>query len=319
MKLFIQLSIGLLLNMLCLTAGFTKVVAQASDANNSQESISSPHSGAKTVLDEEQEQTNNPYLEYNRNSINPIPEPNILFRKRVWREIYLKERKNKPFFSREKEITKLIIEGVKEGALTPYTDEKLTTAMTKEQFLENLSLPHQEALSEQEKALGFTEDAGWEAKKDVKANDKDKPKEKEGEYFLPNEVTTLEIMEDVIFHKVHATFVYDIQTVKLIIPADKFPTGLRKVVATFKYKDLAAYFDSKPKEALWINMKNNAANIKLTEAMELRLFDSRIIKIENPDDLNVDDIYNKTPKHNLYASQQLEEQLIELEQFLWEN
>lgn len=319
MKLFIQLSIGLLLNMLCFAAGFTKVVAQTSDANNSQESISTPHSGAKTVLDAEQEQTNNPYLEYNRNSINPIPEPNILFRKRVWREIYLKERKNKPFFSREKEITKLIIEGVKEGALTPYTDEKLTTPMTKEQFLENLSLPHQDTLSEHEKALGFTEDTGWDAKKDVKADDKDKPKEKEAEYFLPNEVTTLEIMEDVIFHKVHATFVYDIQTIKLIIPADKFPTGLRKVVATFKYKDLAAYFDSKPKEALWINMKNNAANIKLTEAMELRLFDSRIIKIENPDDLTVDDIYNKTPKHSLYASQQLEEQLIELEQFLWEN
>jgi len=318
--LFTRLSI-VLVSMLCLDSVPQKVTAQVPDPNNSQEgNISGSHTSAKTVLDEEQEDINNPYLEYNPNSVNPIPVPNILFKKRIWREIYLQERKNKPFFSRNKEITKFIIDGVKEGRLVPYKDEKLIEKMTKEEFLENLRLPQHEALSAHEKALGFADDSGWDDKKTTTSDKKDeKAKEVVVEEFLPNEITTLELVEDLIFNKVSATFIYDIQTIKLIIPAEKFPTGLRKTVGTFRYKDLAAYFDSKPKEALWVNVKNSAANIKLTEAMELRLFDSRITKIDNPDDKAIEDIYNKTPKQSLYASQELEEQLIELDQFLWEN
>jgi len=193
--------------------------------------------------------------------------------------------------------------------------------LTKEQFLENLRIPQQETLSAHEKALGFADDSGWDDKKAPAGGKKDaQAKEKEAlEEFLPNEITTLELVEDLIFNKVSSTFVHDIQTIKLIIPAEKFPTGLRKTVGTFRYKDLVAYFDSKPKEALWINVQNSAANMKLTEAIELRLFDSRITKIENPDDKAIEDIYNKTPKQSLYASQELEEKLIELDQFLWEN
>ncbi|MEM7055907.1 MAG: gliding motility protein GldN, partial [Bacteroidota bacterium] len=255
----------------------------------------------------------NPYLEHNPNSLNPIPEAHIMFRRRVWREIYLQEKQNRPFFVHDKEITKLIIEGVKHGALTPYTDESLTTEISKEQFLENLSLPKEEVLSAEEKALGFTDDAEWGDEMPHA------PATTEEDYFLPNEVTTLELMEDVIFDKVSSVLIHDIQTIKLIIPAYKFPTGLRRVVATLRYKDLAAYFDSKPKEAVWVNVRNNAGNIKLTEAFELRLFGSRIVKVENPYNATVDDIYHKTPRAGIMASQQLEEELIELEYFLYEN
>ena len=298
-----------LLAIFCFSANAWADAAQAGDSNPAADM-------QKSALHQEQTPTgpsNNPYLEFNENSVEPIPEPYILFRRRVWREIYLKERQNKPFFARDREITKLIVEGVKAGILTPYMDDSLTDEMSTEQFLENLHLPKEEGLSAEEKALGFTDDTGW----DNKATNK--PVVKEEESFLPNEITTLEIMEDVIFHKVSARLIYDIQAIKLILPADKFPTGLRRVVGTFKYKDLAAYFDSRPKEAAWINVKNNAGNIKLTEAFELRLFGSRIVKVENPDDSNVDDIYNKTPQSGLMASQQLEEELIELEYFLWEN
>ena len=313
MKVF-SLSSMLLLGTLYTWASYPKIFAQG--VNNSQEaqSLLSP----QTVLNGNEEQVDkDPYSDYNKNSVTPIPEPNILFRKRIWREVYLKERRNKPFFSRGKEITKFIVQGVKDGILIPYADEELTLPLTKEQFLENLSLPEEEGLSSQEKALEASEENAWNNKKTT-ITVKEQPKIREKEYFLPNEITTLELIEDIIFHKVSSTFVHDIQLIKLIIPAEKFVTGLRKTVGIFKYKDLAAYFDAKPKEAIWVNVKNNAGNLKLTEAIELRLFDSRIVKIENPDDLTVDDIYNKGPKESLQASQELEEELIELEQFLWE-
>ncbi len=311
MRIFSLLLIGL---TICFSANAWAQLPEAT--NTSQEASSAEVDNPEPTPEKAAgpEDKNNPYLEFNPNSVNPIPQPHIMFKKRVWREIYLKERQNKPFFSREKEITKFIIEGVKAGVLKPYTNDSATTEMPMEQFFENLALPKDEGLSADEKALGFTDDTGWNDKVPNSTG-----AAKEEDYFLPTEITTLELMEDIIFDKVSSKLIYDIQSIKLIIPADKFPTGLRRVVATFKYKDLAAYFDSRPKEAVWVNVKNNAGNIKLTEAFELRRFGSRIIKIENTEDANVDDIYNKTPKSGLMASQQLEQELIEMEYFLWEN
>ena len=122
-------------------------------------------------------------------------------------------------------------------------------------------------------------------------------------------------MEDLIFHKVRSVQVYDIQSIKLIIPEDKFETGLRRDVAIFKYKDLATYFDEQG--VVWHNVHNRAADIKLTEAFEQRLFSARIVKLENPDDSTIADIYNKNPKDAARASKALEEELLEQEQFLW--
>lgn len=323
MKLFSRSSI-ILLNLFFIQASLSMSLAQAFDDadNNSQqgEVSSSPTPNEPTPTNELE--GSNPYAEYNKNSLKPIPEPTILFRKRIWRQIYLKESKNKPLFARDKEITKFIVEGVKEGILQPYTDETFLKEMSKEQFLENLKLPKEEGLSEQEKALGFTnEDSGWGDSQAATPTspEQGKEKEKEVEYFFPNQITTLELVEDLIFNKVNSSFVNDVQAITLILPEHLFPTGLRRIVGTFKYKDLAAYLDNKPKEALWINVKNSAGNMKMTEAIELRLFDSRIVKVENPDNLTVDDIYNKTPNASLQASKQLEEELIELDYFLWEN
>ncbi|MEO1219239.1 MAG: gliding motility protein GldN [Bacteroidota bacterium] len=250
----------------------------------------------------------------NPHSIYSIPEPQILFRKRIWREMYLREKENKPFFAHQKEITRHIIAGVRSGALIPYTDDTLETQMPVDQFFENLSIPQEGGLSEEERALGFVEDTGW-----GDGHTSQKRGSLSPEYFAPNEVTTLELIEDVVFDKLRSQLVYDIQAIKLIIPAEKFTTGLSKTVGTFRYKDLATYFDAHPGEAVWVNVHNNAGNIKLTEAFELRLFGSRIVKVENPDDATIEDIYNKTPEEALFASQKFEEDLIELQYFLWEN
>ncbi len=254
----------------------------------------------------------NPYEKFNPNSVNPIPESHILIRKRIWREIYLKEKQNKPFFTRNREITKIIIDGVKQGLLTPYKDEAFAKEMTKEEFFENLKIPGDDSPHTEEKALGFTDDDGWGSSK--KGISVDGP----SDYFLPNEVSILEVMEDWIFDKVRSEQVYDIQSFKLTIPEDKFETGLRREVGLFKYKDLATYFDSIPEEAVWVNTNNNAFNLKLTEAFALRAFSSRLIKLENPDDATLEDIYNKTPQEALIAAKRLEEKLLEDSYFLWE-
>lgn len=249
---------------------------------------------------------------HNPNSLHPIPYADILMKKRVWSQINLKEKRNRPIFSHKKELTKFIIEGVEAGLLTPYNDEAFESPMSKAEFFEKLKLPETDDASEGEQDLGFADDSWGD---DTQA--KEGQKQEEADYFLPNEVSILEIMEDLIFDKVRSVQVYDTQSIKLIIPAEKFETGLRREVGIFKYKDLAAYLDEQ--NVLWLNLENVASSIKATEAFELRLFSSGIVKLENPEDKTIADIYGDTPKAAALAAKELQERLLEEEYFLWEH
>ncbi len=278
--------------------------------------------------------------EYNENSVRPIRESDILLKKRVWRRIDLKEKQNKPFFAFNNEISKIMLEAVKAGVLTPYANDSLKTRMSREDFLDNLQMPNTEvALTEEEKAMGFTEESndgwdtnsGWDnngsannngtannAAADTAATGNTTASTSNTNEFLPGQITILELMEDMIFDKRRSRLYWDVQGVKLVIPASQFETGLERVVAVFKYKDVEALFRSMPGEAIWFNPHNSAAHMNLADAFTLRLFSGRITKVANPDDSMLIDIYNRSPKDGLMASQWTEMQLLEMEHELWE-
>lgn len=258
----------------------------------------------------EEKESTDPLDQCNPHSIRRIPRSKISHKKRIWREISLTDRQNKPFFTKGKEITKIIFEGVEKGVLTPYKDEAFTQAMSVEEFLEQRKLPEEGHLSAEEKALGFNDDDhddwGGDAKKATahKADD---------EYFLPNEASVLELMIDRIFVKGELT--RDIQSIKIIIPESKFETGLRRTVGIFKYKDLFDYFNSLGDEALWFNEDNSARHLNFTEAFEAQLFDSRIVKIENSEDATLEDVHKE--KH-LEVAKHLETKFVEQECSFWQ-
>lgn len=267
-------------------------------------------------------------LGYNPNSIRPIHENDIMYKKRVWRRMDLKEKQNKGFFATNNQITKIMIDAVNAGTLTPYVNDTLITRMTKEEFLENLKLPDEGGgLTEEEKALGFTEDDGgwgddsWGGEEEGEAageGEEAAAAVDEGAYFFPNQITILEIMEDIIFDRKRSRLYYDVQAVTMIIPASEFPSGLQKSVAVFKYKDLAELFQSMPDEAIWFNRENSREHKNLADAFDLRLFSARIIKVENPDNNFITDVYDETPKQGVMASQWLEDEIIGYEHDLWE-
>jgi len=190
---------------------------------------------------------------YNPNSIHPIHEYDIMYKKRVWRRLDLNEKINKGFFASGNEITKIIIEAVRQGLLTPYEPQVEEVGLT-----------------EEEKALGFTEedDAGWgdwgEETTDDGGEVTEEVEEASADYFFPNQVSIMEIKEDIIFDKKRSRLYYDIQTVKMIIPPENIPTGtgLQRPVATFRYKDLYELFRSMPEEALWFNRQNSREHKK---------------------------------------------------------
>ncbi|MDQ3392526.1 MAG: gliding motility protein GldN [Bacteroidota bacterium] len=261
---------------------------------------------------------------FNPNSVRPIHDSDILYKKRVWRRMDLKEKQNRPFFAYNNEITKIIIEAVKQGILHPYANDSLKTRMSKEKFLENLQLPIAGYQSDEPAATEGDEwgsgASGWgdEPAKDAKAAGANGAPASDGSFFN-NQVSVLEIMEDMIFDKKRSRLYFDIQSVKLVLPPDLFPeTGLLREVGVFRYKDLVELFKSMPQEAIWYNPQNQAAHRSLADAFELRLFNARIVKIGNPRDEFLVDIYNQSPKDGIMASMRMEQELMEMEHNLWE-
>jgi chaperone required for assembly of F1-ATPase len=72
--------------------------------------------------------------------------------------------------------------------------------------------------------------------------------------------------------------------------------------------------------AKWYNSQNRAEDKKISDAMDLRLFCSRIIKISNPKDQMIEDMqeYNTSDKTVLIASQKYEYELVAKENEVWD-
>lgn len=267
---------------------------------------------------------------YNPNSIYPIHEDDIMYKKRVWRRMYLKEKQNTPFFASNNEITKHIVSAAKAGIIPIYEGDSMVNRLTKEEFLERLEDP---ALKDMNMGGGdddgwgddgggddgWGDDAGWgdDGGDDDAAGDDAAAEEEVSTQFTVRQMSTLEIVEDMIFDKKRSVTHWDIQAVKIIIPADNFTSGVERTVGVFKYKDLVDLFRSNPDQMIWFNPQNSAEHKNLADAFALRLFKARIIKVANPDDNQIIDVYNNNPKEGIMASQWIEYELMEKEHELW--
>jgi hypothetical protein len=275
----------------------------------------------------------------NPDSVRPIDESNIMWKMRLWRRMDLNEKQNQPFFSKGNEITKYLIEWVQSGVLQPYANDSVKTKITKEAFLKNLIVENsigENALSDAEKAAGFgtadggsaaaagTDDGWGDPKPKTGANgagvdnfNGPKPAPAAGgDLYFAKELSILEIKEDAIFDKQRSRLYYDIQSITVIIPANKTTAGFDKTVASFKYKDLDKLFRSNP-NCIWYNAQNEAQHKNMADAFDLRLFNARLTKKGNAEDKSLDLIYGGE-KQGLIQSQQLEYKLMEMEHNLWE-
>ncbi|MTI33326.1 gliding motility protein GldN [Cytophagales bacterium RKSG123] len=245
---------------------------------------------------------------YNPNSLRPVHESDIMYKKRLWRRMDLREKQNRPFFAMNHEISRIIIDAVEMGLIYPYTNDSLNVRMSKEEFFTRLSLPDEEAFEDE----SDFQPSGWDEPEN------DQPVEQKSLYFLPRQVSVIEITEDMIFDKARSRMYFDIQAITLVIPGKEFETGLQKELGTFKFKDLVALFKSQPKDAIWYNPYNTAKHLNLSDAFELRLFAARLIKVENPNDAFIADQYPESQRAGIIASQRIEYELLEQESELWE-
>jgi len=261
-------------------------------------------------------------------SYRPIPNSDIMFRKTIWRAVDLREKQNKPMFSEGKEITRVILDAVKRGELVAYRNDSLTSTFTGAEVTANMSYAESTAgLSDEERAAGFTEettdDWGAPAKKGkgkgkATAKAPAKPVAPPTYEYRPKDLYQMELKEDMIFDKKRSRMYHDIKTLTLLVPSTLSAnvSGIEKPIGTFKYNDLVKVFRNNPDKAIWFNSQNDAQHKNLADAFELWLFNSYIVKVSNPNDARLDEIYGGQ-QQGILASQQAASDLIEYEYNLW--
>lgn len=275
-------------------------------------------------------------VQYNPNSLNPIPRYEHLYKLRVWRIIDLREKQNKGFFARNGEITKLIMDAAKSGELAEiYRTDSLKQKFTKDEFVSLLVSQQGQSFTAWDPANTYylndvvsfngknyesqidnnvgvnpttAANSEWLVSTQGKALD-----------FLPADVYRINLAEDVIFDKRRSRLYYDIQCVELA--AFDQNTGTFKSLGWFKYKDLEKLFRNNLEKAIWFNRQNTAENKNYADAFLLRLFKGVIYKIENPDDFTVEDVYRQNGRpyyESVWAREWAEMMLMEKEHNLWE-
>ena len=84
-----------------------------------------------------QETTGSESNGYNPLSLRQVHESYLMWKKTLWRRVDLKEKQNKPFFARNREISKIIIDAVERGVLIPYSSDSVndSNVMLREEFI----------------------------------------------------------------------------------------------------------------------------------------------------------------------------------------
>ncbi len=246
---------------------------------------------------------------YNPLSVRPIHTSDVMYQRTVTRALDLREKQNEPLFSRNQEITALIINGVSNGVVKAYVNDSLDKELSIKNFYKNMQSPALAALSDDTVDLFLEYGENWRAVVEMLQEEK----------YMARDIYQLEIKENVLFDKQQSKWIYDIQAITLYIPADHplNTRGIQITLASFSYKDLAEkLFKDNPK-AIWYNIENDREHKNLADAFDLRLFSSYIIKVSNAKDAFLSDIYSSEEKGRM-ASNWSAQQLMEYEHNLLE-
>lgn len=235
-------------------------------------------------------------------------EADVMYKKEVTRAIDLREKQNKSIFARGHEISKLLLDAIEQGTITAYTNDSLTQVLPKAKIMETLTIPSTAA------PVDTTYMEEWEKIEYRKKLQTFKP-----DTYNPKDLYQLEFTEDVLFDKNHSVLEYAIKTITLFIPAGHPDNirGIQQPIATFRYSDCKEIFKNTP-NAIWYNPQNEATHLNLADAFDLRMFSSYILKVANPDDDYLMDIYGGE-KNGIIASQKAAMDQLEFESNLWEN
>ncbi|KYG83795.1 hypothetical protein AWN68_03025 [Roseivirga echinicomitans] len=282
---------------------------------------------------------------YNINSVRPIRNEDVMFSIRVWSKMDMREKSNEGWNSSHSKIVEIIFEGIDlwynsaEGeGIAPYNP--LTQGYEASDLLSDRNAYTDRVIIDGTKGEDATLDEveRWRTEAITRGVEPEQyVQQKRQEKLAPDsipkgQIAMLEIEEDLMFDRNRSLPIWDIQSVKVVAQSD-IAGGIEKEMVRIKYKDLVAYLDKVYSEsfankesnvrAFWFNPRNpRNYGISLSNAFDMRLFSSNIIKFSNPSDVAMEQFFESqigAGKRSLMEiSRDFRYQLLETMHNLWE-
>ncbi|HCN82425.1 MAG TPA: gliding motility protein GldN [Sphingobacteriaceae bacterium] len=233
-----------------------------------------------------------------------LREADVMYAKRVWREIDLREKMNRIYASPKTRLIDVIMDAVMAGELTAYdatpnpkkgdpNGDSFSTVLTSKQ------------------AMAKFADSVLVPVFDPKTGDQTGTQIKPGE-FNPDSVLKFRIKEDWIFDKQRSVFEPRIIGIAPMVRIQAGGQSLEDQPAFWIYFPEARHIFV-TKEV--VNRANDATGLSYDDIFIKRLFDSYIVKESNPDDLRIKDYADGMDR--LYESERVKKDLFNYEHDLW--
>lgn len=235
----------------------------------------------------------------------PLREADVMWKKRVWREIDTRQKQNMAFIFPGDEYTgggffiEIILDAVKKGKIKAYSnmDDRFANALSKDQILE-LLIGKPDTVYVDDPVTGETTMV-------ITSRE-----------FDPSKVTKYRLKEDWMFDRNLGRMVVRIIGVAPIIDIYNDNGTFRGSQAVF----WLYYPEMRPMLAQYevFNPENDVARMTWDDYFEGRFFDSRIIKTSNPFDMSYKDRSQYMSDLNaLYEGQQAAQKLFNKEHDMW--
>lgn len=230
-----------------------------------------------------------------------LREADVMYSKRIWREIDLREKMNSIYASPKSRLIDIIMNAVMAGELTAYdavstkadpNGDSFTTILKPEQimgkFADSVLIPDFNAQGEQ---VGSHMAAGE---------------------FNPDSVVKFQVKEDWIFDKNRSVFEPRIIGIAPMVKIKAAGQELGEQPAFWIYFPEARHIFVTKAVTL---RGNDATGLSYDDIFMKRLFSSYIVKESNPEDLRIKDYAQGIDK--LYESERVKKELMDYEQDLW--
>ncbi|WP_207422107.1 gliding motility protein GldN [Desertivirga brevis] len=230
-----------------------------------------------------------------------LRESDVMFKKRIWREIDLREKMNATYASPKARLIDVIMNAVMAGELTAYSAAPTKEDRGGDEF-SNILKP-EEAMAKFADSVIVPEfnNNGEQIGTSVRAGE-----------FNPDSVTKFQIKEDWIFDRQRSIFEPRIVGIAPMVKIKAAGQDLGEQPAFWIYfPEARQIFVTKEV----VSRMNDATGLSFDDVFMKRLFSSYIVKESNVDDLRIKDYAQGIDR--LYESDRVKKELMDYEHDLW--
>ena len=278
--------------LFCLVSGAAS--AQSPNLNNS----TTPQPAQKPV-DGYYENTN--ILEARVTPYANLREADVMFRKRIWREIDLREKTNMIFASPKAQLITILADAIAAGELTAYDATPTKDDVNGDEFTVVLSPDEAMRKFADSVLVPIFDNEGNQVGTEVRPGE-----------FNPDSIVKFRIKEDWIFDKQRSLFEPRIVGIAPMIKISAAGQSFDEQPAFWIYFPEARHLLA---TKAVVNRSNDATGLSYDVIFMKRIFSSYIVKESNPEDLRIKDYADGIDR--LYESERVKKALFDYEHDLW--